>query len=632
MKKQKILFLASMVIALLIITYFYITKANEQTYALKGTIDLANTPFSSSKLTSLDGEWEFYEGELLTSQDFKKKNVVTPTYIKVPGNWSKDTIGKPIQPKGSATYRLIIKNIPKGDHVGIKKQNIRSSSRIYINGELMLEEGMPSNNVKEYEAKNNPQIIFFEPNETDIELIIHVSNYSYISSGIASSIYFGEQPQLINFSFKKSVFEVSVITILFTIGLVYLILLLLVKGYHKKEPSILAFALSCIFTSMINMCISDRPILYFFPELPFEAIFKIKDTSAFLSALCTFLLVSHISKDLLSFKLRNILSILYITFIIIIIFSSLEFYNTIIPFFVCFNMIIYLKIFYINLHLYFKERYLNNDFKNHTIIFIGLFSSNIYSFDLNLYSLGVTKDITIGFICIVLYALSLTLLLTLKVGNFYKKNDYLAKELAINEQAFLQAQIKPHFLFNALSSVMSLCYRDGREAARLLNYLSIYLRRSFEFNFQNEFVTIESELALVKTYLEIEKTRFGDEIQIEYDIDQEILEREILPISIQPLVENAVIHGINQKEDGGTIHITVKKNDLHIFICVTDNGVGMSIDKINLIMNDPQHNQHNSGIGITNINKRLEKYYKKQLHIESSTNTGTKVSFEIPIT
>lgn len=65
---------------------------------------------------------------------------------------------------------------------------------------------------------------------------------------------------------------------------------------------------------------------------------------------------------------------------------------------------------------------------------------------------------------------------------------------------------------------------------------------------------------------------------------------------------------------------------------MTDNGVGMSIDKINLIMNDPQHNQHNSGIGITNINKRLEKYYKKQLHIESSTNTGTKVSFEIPIT
>lgn len=605
----------------------YTLKISEQAYAHKGELDLTDTLFADSKLVSLDGEWEFYKDQLLTPQDFKNNSEGTHSYIKVPGSWSKDTKGKPINSKGAATYRLLIKNVPQSATFGIKKQNIRSACRIFVNGKLVLEEGKPSVQLKDYVAKNNPQLIFFGVDHSEVELVIQVSNYSYISSGIASSIYFGEQPQLLNFDFKKSFFEIAIIITLLTIGVVYLLLLLFVRNYHKKEPSILAFALSCIFFSVFNMCIGERTILHLFPSLPYVALFKLKDTAVFLSNLCFFTFISQISYTLLSIKLRKVLFVVYSSYILTIIFTSIEFYNAILPIFFVLNLGIYLKIFFQNLYFYIKGRYINDDLRNHTVIFIGLFSNIIYTFDIIFYSIGITKDMTIGFVSIVLYAISLTLLLTLKIGKSYNMNDYLAEELAINEQAFLQAQIKPHFLFNALSSVISLCYKDSREAAKLLNYLSSYLRRSFEFNYQNEFVTIESELALVQTYLEIEKTRFGDELHIEYEIDQEILDKKVIPISIQPLVENAVIHGINQKEAGGTIHITVQKKASEIFICVSDNGVGMSINPLNL--DDQEENQ--SGVGLNNINKRLQKYYNKELHIESSPETGTKVYFEIPI-
>lgn len=211
------------------------------------------------------------------------------------------------------------------------------------------------------------------------------------------------------------------------------------------------------------------------------------------------------------------------------------------------------------------------------------------------------------------------------------------QEALENEMAFLQSQIKPHFLYNAMSSIISLCYTDSSRAAELLSYLSNYLRGCFDFNNKINFVTIEKELNLIKCYVEIEKARFGEELQIEFLVDDEILHYNIVPFSIQPLVENAIRHGVMQKEDGGTVKIILKQKDNEIEICVEDNGVGMSQDTMEKILlkkkcfDKYSVNKTNTGIGVCNINDRLNRFYCEKIYLESKEGEGTKVYFKIPI-
>ncbi|WP_281272149.1 sensor histidine kinase [Ureibacillus endophyticus] len=109
---------------------------------------------------------------------------------------------------------------------------------------------------------------------------------------------------------------------------------------------------------------------------------------------------------------------------------------------------------------------------------------------------------------------------------------------------------------------------------------------------------------------------------------EEVLQESILPLSIQPLVENAILHGIRPIDEGGIITVSISKNDTHLKIAVIDNGIGLTPEKISNIINDKTTKQ---GIGISNINKRLEKFYQTQLTIESELGLWTKVQFEVPI-
>ncbi|OJU12226.1 MAG: hypothetical protein BGN88_14150, partial [Clostridiales bacterium 43-6] len=129
---------------------------------------------------------------------------------------------------------------------------------------------------------------------------------------------------------------------------------------------------------------------------------------------------------------------------------------------------------------------------------------------------------------------------------------------AINsEMAFLQAQIKPHFLYNTLNTIMNLCYKDGETAGRLLGRLSEYLQKSFDIENTTDKVTLERELELTKAYTEIEQARFGNRLYVVYDVYQSLMYKTILPLTIQPIVENAIRHGVLAKEEGGTVQISV---------------------------------------------------------------------------
>ncbi|WP_336077850.1 hybrid sensor histidine kinase/response regulator [Paenibacillus sp. 203] len=202
-----------------------------------------------------------------------------------------------------------------------------------------------------------------------------------------------------------------------------------------------------------------------------------------------------------------------------------------------------------------------------------------------------------------------------------------ARERLWMEAAWLQAQIKPHFLFNTLNTIASLSHVDHTRMVKLIEEFGKYLRSSFNPQNLDRVVSLEYELALLKSYLYIEKERFGSRLDIVWEVDEQI---SVLlpPLSIQPLAENAIRHGIMNRIHGGTLCIRIQQREDGTEIAIIDDGVGMSQEELNHVLG-PQQEQ-GSGIGLRNTDRRLKQVYGKGLYISSLPNQGTTVGFHVP--
>lgn len=195
------------------------------------------------------------------------------------------------------------------------------------------------------------------------------------------------------------------------------------------------------------------------------------------------------------------------------------------------------------------------------------------------------------------------------------------------ETLFLQSQINPHFIYNVLSIIMSLCYSDGKRAGKLLGEFSNYLRLSFDLDPHHSMVSLRRELSLVRSYIALEKARFGERLQVEIDVSDDVMEVPVPALIIQPIVENAIRHGLMQRITGGTVLIKVDSNEDRLHILVQDDGVGISADQLPTIM---VTDQPVGNIGLKNVHKRLINEYGQGLQIESHKGIGTEVSIKIP--
>lgn len=194
-----------------------------------------------------------------------------------------------------------------------------------------------------------------------------------------------------------------------------------------------------------------------------------------------------------------------------------------------------------------------------------------------------------------------------------------------NELSFLQAQISPHFINNTLSAICSLITRDDEAAKDLVVNLSEYLIGCYRIGNSSPMDTLEHELNAVETYIKIVKARFGDRIR--YISDIKVSSELTLPrLVLQPLVENAVRHGVQPKKDGGIIRLSAWKKDGHACFEISDDGVGVVPERIQTLLSGKDDRQ---GVGVINIHRRLIKYYGEGLQLQSGN--GTTVNFRIPL-
>ncbi|MBM7676315.1 ATP-binding protein [Gracilibacillus alcaliphilus] len=198
------------------------------------------------------------------------------------------------------------------------------------------------------------------------------------------------------------------------------------------------------------------------------------------------------------------------------------------------------------------------------------------------------------------------------------------------ETSWLQAQIQPHFLFNTLNSIIALSEWDLKKMRQVLNTFSEFLRSKFQFHQMDSLIPIEEELHIVRSYLYIEQVRFGDLLEVKWEVadSQDI---KVPFLSIQPLVENAIRHGIRKKQGKGTITVKLQANHRRseATVMIEDNGIGMNQERIQAVLKKPVNSE--SGVGLLNVEQRLKQFYGKGLTIESTPDQGTKVSFTVTL-
>jgi signal transduction histidine kinase len=197
--------------------------------------------------------------------------------------------------------------------------------------------------------------------------------------------------------------------------------------------------------------------------------------------------------------------------------------------------------------------------------------------------------------------------------------------------ALLRAQIRPHFLYNALDAVANVCETDGAKGAELILDLAAYLRKSLEYSTLSQVDSLERELEYVQTYFRIEQARYGDRIHLEIENDCQ-LDVALPVLVLQPLVENAVRHGISRKPQGGTVRVEVLQETGGIRVRVVDDGPGMDVPWTRDPRTEAAKSQGKarSSVGLSNLDHRLRHIYGQGLEITSRQGQGTTVEFFIP--
>ncbi|WP_421015060.1 sensor histidine kinase, partial [Glutamicibacter creatinolyticus] len=191
----------------------------------------------------------------------------------------------------------------------------------------------------------------------------------------------------------------------------------------------------------------------------------------------------------------------------------------------------------------------------------------------------------------------------------------------------LRAQISPHFIYNSLNAIASFINTDPARARELVIEFADFTRYSFRR--RGDFTTLAEELEAIDRYLLLEKARFGERIRVSLQIAPEVLPTQIPFLSLQPLVENAVRHGLEAKPDGGLISITATDEGQYAMIQVEDDGAGMDPQKLSSVLAGTTTNLH---VGLRNVDVRLRQIYGSGhgLVIDTAPGAGTLITLRIP--
>lgn len=584
---------------------------SNRTKVQNGILDLTDWHMDGNSTIKLNGTWEFYWNKFLTYDDLS--NNKPDTYVSVPKAWNEYSInGKKLPGQGYATYKLHVKtDLPSDTLLGLQVGTFSSAYKIYINNKLIASNGTTSDNAEKEVGQYKPQIAIFETPAKEFDILIQVSNFEFAKGGFWDSVIIGSNNAIIGLHEKNIIKELLLIGALLFVSLLYLSTFIL----NRDLKHCLYYSCLTIFIAIILDISSQIVLLNRIPGLSFKHVIFIWFTANNWLIFFLILFVHELFKSKVS---TIIVKAYFIGFAILqivylatnpLFYSKFTFISEIME---PLGALCAIIIILVGIKKGYKDGLLNL-----ISMFIALVT---YIHD----SLYWTNMITSSVDQVIYTGLFLFIVMQIIIqANRVRKSHDNKKAI---ELAFLQSQIKPHFLYNCLNTFISVSYDDVDKARDLIRNFAEYLRRSFDFKDLNEFVSLENEIELAKAYVEIQKVRFEERLEVIFEVPDDI-QMKVPFLMLQPLIENAVVHGVLPKPEGGSVVVSIKNLGKMLQFKVIDNGVGMDLNsKLNLINVEFQ-----SGVGIANIQSRLKKIFGKGLDIKSKPNEGTEVTWYIPI-
>ena len=195
------------------------------------------------------------------------------------------------------------------------------------------------------------------------------------------------------------------------------------------------------------------------------------------------------------------------------------------------------------------------------------------------------------------------------------------KQLMQAQMRMLQAQIEPHFLFNTLATIQSLIGRSPEKANLMMDNFIAYLRQSLSAS-RAQVGTVQQEFDLLRHYLELLKIRMGDRLQFELDLADDLRSEPLAPMLLQPIVENAIKHGLEPKVEGGMVRVSARRDGAQMVLTVADNGLGFS----------DHADSSGEGVGLSNLRERIAVLYDGQATLTvADMNPGTGITISVPL-
>ena len=583
-----------------------------------GVFNLNAVNFDGGESVYLTGNWRFYDNEFIVSELKEELNITSS--LKVPSVYSYISTSSKYASSGVSSYECVIENVNSTDYLTVYIPNIAAAYRVYINGVLVTSSGNAADNYDEIwtTASSNRLPFSLEPNaryRVVVELAAHNNIGLYLPVKFAN--FNAEQ------TYEKQTLALRFITcgIVFSCGFIFIFLKRFVdKELYSLWLPILSFVLLIRILVTSESYAVIQGLLF---DISFEDISIFTFISTFIIKLIALIYIAKCLKIQLKDNVYVSFSALFLLLAIGINFLPNSVFD--IYYYMVLQLLsIIIDIYIINklcVEIVNKTDYAILYLLSYIFIVIGLMVDVLYVN--GLLGLNFSFFMPVCFFLFVLFTSIIHAIRIKRIFNYALSAQQLETELERANVQIMLSQIQPHFMYNALNTIKSLIKRDPDKAENAVIDFSLYLRGNMDSLTKTDPIPFSEELAHVKYYCNIEQLRFQDKLDVFYEIGPD---RFFVPtLSVQPIVENAIKHGVTKKAEGGSVTISTSEDEKNYYIIVEDDGVGFDVKAAF----NKQYDKR-SHVGLKNIKERFETIMGASVYVESEIGVGSKFTVKLP--
>ena len=571
---------------------------------------------SSGDRVYLTGEWEFYWDKHIVSD--KSEAVEPDAFVQVPASWTTYKIdGEKLPNGGKASYKVNLYDVNSSDPIVVSVPSVSGKCEVFINGKSVYSNrNIPGTSystiIESYAIPYTPENS--ENNDYEIVVEMTCSNSSGLTAVPTLSTYEEFHGREMG-TLAQRYFYIGIV--------VFISIAALLLGILNRDVGSQFWLFVLCFSFAFRLLVTNEGYVVshgLFGNVEYEVMTLFVYVSTYIIKLS---MMMHLNNALGTKIRQNTLIFISVLFLVCA-FVPYVIYDYV---YIAISYMWLQSVPYIlDILIIYKIAEKVVERKRFSLLYLVVYCITsagivIDNFNMNGYiSQNVTNIMPIACVIFIASVVFMHFGNTVEAYSEARRAAELEKELGDMNMTLMLSQIQPHFMYNSLNTIKYLTKKDPKAAENAIVKFSNYLRANMDSLTQKEPISFKKEMEHVDDYISIERLRFGERLNVEYNIEYDNF--SIPPLTIQPIAENAIKHGINQKVDGGTLRISSYEENDFVIVSIEDDGVGFDVAAVK--------NDGRSHVGMKNIKTRLKEMLNAEVIVESALNEGTKVTIKIP--